>query len=219
LSLDPADETNRQSIQLYHHVASAVNLQGARVLEVGCGRGGGCSYIARYLQPASVLGIDFSSKAIAFCNRVHSVSGLSFQQGDAEALRFPAGAFDVILNVESSHCYGSMPTFLGEVFRTLRPGGYFLWADLRPQEQLAETRQQFEAVGFHCRKESLITGNVLRALEIVSKQKRETIQRLVPRVLVPCVEDFAGVSGTRVYESLRAGNLQYPNCVFQKPLQ
>jgi hypothetical protein len=43
------------------------------------------------------------------------------------------------------------------------------------------------------------------------------IQRLVPRLLVPCVEDFAGVSGTRVYESLWAGAVQYASGVLQKP--
>ena len=95
-----------------------------------CGRGGGCAYLARYRQPAAVLGIDISPRAIAFCRRIHLVPGLSFRPGDAEALPCPAEAFDVVLNVESSHCYGSMPTFLNEVFRVLVPGGYFLWADL-----------------------------------------------------------------------------------------
>jgi SAM-dependent methyltransferase len=217
LLLESADEVNRYSIQLYHHLAHTVNMDGARVLEVGCGRGGGCSYLARYQQPASVLGIDFSAKAIAFCNRVHAVPGLSFQQGDAEALPCQTGTFDIVLNVESSHCYGSVPAFLGEVFRVLRPGGYFLWADLRREDRMEETRRQFEEAGFrHC-EERMITPHVLRALELASERKRETIQRLVPRLLVPCMEDFAGVSGTRVYESLRTGSIQYPSCVLEKP--
>jgi ubiquinone/menaquinone biosynthesis C-methylase UbiE len=217
LSLGKTDEVNRYSIQLYDYVARPVSLRGARVLEVGCGRGGGSSYLARYLQPASVLGIDFSAKAIAFCKRVHAVPRLTFQQGDAEALPCEAGAFDVVVNVESSHCYGSMPAFLAEVFRVLQPGGYFLWADLRPAERLAETRRQFEQAGFRHREESMITANVLRALELDSEPKRETIRRLVPRLLVSSVEDFAGVSGTRVYDSLRTGVIEYPSCVVQKP--
>jgi SAM-dependent methyltransferase len=217
LPLAKADEANRYPIQLYQHLLHTLDLRGARVLEVGCGRGGGCSYMARYRQPASVLGIDISARAVAFCNRVHSVPGLAFQQGDAEALPCPAGAFDVVANVESSHCYGSIPTFLGEVFRVLQPGGYFLWADLRAAERLGETRRQFEEAGFLRRGESLITPNVLRALDLISDRKREMIQRLVPPLLVPCMEDFAGVSGTRVYESLRAGVVQYASVVLQKP--
>lgn len=217
LALAAADEANRYSIQLYQHVARTVELRGARVLEVGCGRGGGCSYLARYRQPAAVLGVDISAKAVAFCRRVHTVPGLTFRQGDAEALPCQADEFDIVLNVESSHCYGSVPAFLSEVGRVLRPGGYFLWADLRATERLAETRRQFAAAGFRCREESMITPQVLRALELISDRKRATIQRLVPRLLVPCVEDFAGVSGTRVYESLRVGAIQYPSFVLQKP--
>jgi hypothetical protein len=40
---------------------------------------------------------------------------------------------------------------------------------------------------------------------------------MAPPLLAPCVEDFAGVSGTRVYESLRAGAIQYASGVFQRP--
>jgi ubiquinone/menaquinone biosynthesis C-methylase UbiE len=217
LRLAKADEADRYSIQLYEQVARSVNLKGLRVLEVGCGRGGGCTYLARYRQPASVLGVDISPKAIAFCQRVHSVPGLSFRQGDAEALPCPAETFDVVLNVESSHCYGSMPTFLNEVFRVLVPGGYFLWADLGSAERLGAAHRQFAAAGFRCLEESVMTPNVLRALERDSEHRRAMIQRLVPRLLAPCVEDFAGVSGTRVYESLRTGAIEYRSSVVRKP--
>jgi ubiquinone/menaquinone biosynthesis C-methylase UbiE len=217
LSLRSPDQHHRYSIQLYEHVVSAVNLRGARVLEIGCGRGGGCSYLARYRDPASILGVDISSRAIAFCRRVHSVPGLTFQEGDAEALPCPSGAFDFVLNVESSHCYGSLPLFLAEVFRVLQPGGCFLWADLVSQERLADARRQFEAAGFRDRGEAVITPNVLHALELDSGHRRQMIQRLVPRIMAPCVEDFAGVRGTRVYESLRSGTIQYVSSVLQKP--
>ena len=43
---------------------------------------------------------------------------------------------DVVLNVESSHCYGSMPRFLAEVRRVLEPRGYFLHADFRARSAL-----------------------------------------------------------------------------------
>ncbi len=36
-----------------------------------------------------------------------------------------------MINIESSHCYGSMTRFLSEVSRVLRPNGYLLLADLR----------------------------------------------------------------------------------------
>lgn len=218
IDLEPADEPDRYSIQLYHHVAAgAVDLRGQDVLEIGSGRGGGCSYVARYLQPRSVLGIDFSPNAVALSRKRHVVPGLSFQQGDAESLPCPDNAFDAVVNVESSHCYGSMERFLGEVFRVLRPGGYFLWADMRPREERDTVLAQFQNAGLELRQEEDITPNVLLALDGVSDRKRETISRYVPRYLLPWFEDFAGVRGTRVYESLRKGDVQYRRCALQKP--
>src|SRR2546423_73177 len=71
--LCPEDEPDRFYIQLYHRVASGGEIRGAQVLEVGSGRGGGASYVARYLKPASMLGVDHSRNAAKLCSRIHSV--------------------------------------------------------------------------------------------------------------------------------------------------
>jgi SAM-dependent methyltransferase len=108
LELDPADEPDRYSIQLYHRVASAAGpLDGKDVLEVGSGRGGGASYVNRYLKPRKIIGADFSKHAVDLANARLAREGLSYVEGDAEKLPFEAGSFDVVLNVESSHCYPS----------------------------------------------------------------------------------------------------------------
>lgn len=130
--LKDGDEVNRYGIQLYHFVASALELKGLDVLEVGCGRGGGASYIMRSLQPKSMTGVDIAEKAIAFCHRYYRVEGLSFVQADAESLPFDENSFDVIVNVESSQRYGSMERFLREALRVLRPNGYFLLTSEMP---------------------------------------------------------------------------------------
>jgi hypothetical protein len=62
VKLDEADEPNRYFIQLYHHVVSAVDLTNLDVLEIGSGRGGGASYIKRYLKPKALTGVNFSDK-------------------------------------------------------------------------------------------------------------------------------------------------------------
>src|SRR5437588_5354732 len=144
LELSDGERENRFCIQLYHHVAGAVDLSGKDVVEVGSGRGGGASYIARYLKPQSMVGIDLSDKAVDFCNQNYAIEALSFRQGDAENLPLSNASVDVVGNLESSHCYGSMDRFLSEVYRVLRPGGYLLFSDHRDADQIAFLQEQLQ---------------------------------------------------------------------------
>ncbi|MEO6786347.1 MAG: class I SAM-dependent methyltransferase, partial [Chthoniobacteraceae bacterium] len=84
LPLAPEDEPDRACIQLYHHVASQVELRGEEVLEVSCGHGGGASWITRTMQPAGYTGLDLNPAGVRFCQQRHPVPGLKFVQGDAQ---------------------------------------------------------------------------------------------------------------------------------------
>jgi SAM-dependent methyltransferase len=209
LTLDAADESNRFCIQLYDYVTAPVNLMGKRVLEVGCGRGGGCSFIARYKNPQQMTGVDLSSGAIGFCRKTHHAPGLDFRTGDAENLPFADSTFDVVVNVESSHCYPNLATFFKEVHRVLRPEGYFLYADLRESVDIAEWENLLWANGFSLRREEDITSQVLSALDRDNDRKIKLIGTLVPAFLRSSFEDFAGIRGSRIYEGFRTGSLKY----------
>ena len=143
LPLAPPDEHNRYCFQQYHLTAAQVELKGKRVLEVGCGHGGGASYLMRTLHPASFTGLDLNPAAIALCRKKHMLAGLDFVRGDAEDLPFPDQSFDAVVNIESSHGYPRFSRFLAEVARVLRPGGHFLYADLRPAPGSPTGRQRW----------------------------------------------------------------------------
>src|SRR5436190_7230614 len=83
LALAEADEADRHWIQLYDHVAGAVDLNGRMVLEVGSGRGGGSSFIKRYMRTARMIGVDLSKNAVEFSRAMHRMDGLEFRIGDA----------------------------------------------------------------------------------------------------------------------------------------
>ena len=216
--LEERDEPDRPCIQLYDRVAGAIDLQGLRVLEVSCGHGGGASYVARYLGPASVLGIDRNPRAIELCRAMHRVDGLTFDRGDALALDFAEGAFDVVLNVEASHCYPDVPRFLGGVQRVLRPGGHLLFADFRTAGTGAATlRAQIDASGMDVVQCDDISRNVVRGMELNSDRSLRLIRDLVPRPLRRAAMRFAGVKGSRIYEALRTGQDVYLRYVLRKP--
>lgn len=139
--LQPADESNRYGIQLYQRVLADTDLRGRDVLEVSCGRGGACSYMARYCGPRQVTGIDLASRAVAFCREHHRYRGLRFITGDSERLPVPRSSIDVVVKVEASHCYPSGERFLAEVRRV--PG---VTRSSRPDFRLSSTRSSRRAL-------------------------------------------------------------------------
>jgi SAM-dependent methyltransferase len=207
--LKSSDERDRLCIQLYLHAIDNFDLRDRDVLEVGSGRGGGASYISRYLRPRSMTGMDFSQEAVDLCNRYRLTPGLAFVCGDAQSMPFPASSFDAVVNIESSHCYESMDAFLSEVRRVLRPGGRFFFADLRNVDGVNTLREQFSACGLILEKESDITTNVLTALRLDNARKLELIDALIPRVFHRPFRVFAGIAGTRNYAGLESGKLRY----------
>ena len=207
--LDSSDEAYRLFIQLYHMNIRDVLLENKEVLEVGSGRGGGASWIAKTMKPSSLIGLDFSREAVSLCNKWYNQENLDFREGNAQDLPFQKNSFDVVYNVESSHCYGDMSKFVSEVFRVLKNGGNFCWTDFRDEETMKKTEKMFTNSGFSIASKKEITQEVIQALDMINDTKKERISKLVPRTIRRSFETFAGVQGTPVYESFKSGKLRY----------
>ena len=217
LVLAPEDEPDRLCIQLYHRVASATDLAGKEVLEVGSGRGGGASFVARYHRPARITGADFSPQAVALCQPRHaSVANLTFVVGDAETLPFPDASFDAVINVESSHCYGRVDRFFAEAARVLRPGGWFLYTDFRaatdvPAWHAALAVPAWERVDFED-----ITTAAAAAMQADDARKRKHIAEFIPPAFQHLFGEFAGLAGGQMHEGFRSRQMLYHRFAFQK---
>ena len=216
IPLAPEDEPDRACIQLYHHVGMQVNFHGKEVLEVSCGHGGGASYLTRTQRPAKYTGLDLNASGIEFCKKRHPVGNLDFVQGDAENLPFPDNSFDVVINVEASHCYPDFPRFLAEVARVLRPGGYFLYADFRFSDGIAKWETALHMAPLKLKQARDISPEVLRGMECNSARSVELLDRKLPKFLHGLGRDFAGVKGSRVYNALLLGELSYRSYCFLK---
>lgn len=209
IALAAEDESERYGLQLYDRVAGAAPLTGLDVLEVGSGRGGGAAYVKRSLGPATLTGLDYSRDAIDLCQRRYSIPGLSFRHGDAERMPFPDDSFDAVLNVESSHCYGSLETFFREVRRVLKPGGAFLYADFRDVPEVDTWREQIRASGMTQLSEADISANVVAALEVDSQRRVDLVNNNAPKALQSTITDLVGPLGSIAYEKFRSGDWVY----------
>jgi len=207
--LDEKDKINKYSAQLYHFIANSIDLKGKDLLEVGCGRGGGLSYISRYLNPRNATGIDLNQKAINFCRRNYANQNITFLQGNAQQLKFEDNSFDVVINVESSHRYNQMDKFLDEVYRVLKPGGHFLFADFRLQSEVGKLIDQFKESNLKVIKQEIITVNVLEALKLSSIETENLILKIAPKLLQGVGKRFAATVGTPTFKKFATNEFEY----------
>lgn len=216
LILPEKEELHRYPLQMYHFLAVKTDLKGKDVLEVSSGRGGGSRYIAQYLGPKTMTGLDIADKAVAFANTQHKSENLKYVAGNAEKLPFAANSFDAIINVESCHTYGSVPRFLNEVKRVLRPGGLLLLVDIRDKAGMDLLNQEFLQSGLEKLEEEDISSNVVGAIRAESDVKVKRIKEFVPPKYQGMFSEFAGVAGSGVHRQLETGALVYHRFVLRK---
>jgi SAM-dependent methyltransferase len=109
-------------------VVDALNLRpGQHVLEVGCGSGVLCRWLARRTNGANVIaGVDINRyllrEAAALATREELADQIDFREGDAEALPFADASFDVVLSVTMLEEVDA-DRALAELVRVAKPGG------------------------------------------------------------------------------------------------
>jgi len=104
-------------------VAFAGIPDGARVLDVGTGTGALAHALEKSGGATRVVGIDPSEGFIAFARNNAQSSRLSFEVGDAQALKFPDGAFDAAMALLVMNFVPDHAKAIGEMGRVTRPGG------------------------------------------------------------------------------------------------
>lgn len=213
----PEDEDDRYFIQLYDRVVAGIPIENKVILEVGSGRGGGLDYINKYFKPSLALGIDLSPKAVEFSKNNYRGGGIYFEQGDALNIKSPSESIDVVINIESSHCYPSLTKFFQEVYRVLKPNGYFLYADLCKSSNIGKIEEELKLGGFFeiVEHENIVDG-VLQALELDNARKLAMIKAKVPWFIRWPFKLFAGMVGSRTYKSFKNGARGYNRYVLKK---
>jgi ubiquinone/menaquinone biosynthesis C-methylase UbiE len=193
------------SARLIFELIGDADLSGRAVLDVGCGRGGTVSLVDRHFDPRYVMGIDLSWKAVAFCRARHRSPRVSFLEADAERLPFQTGTFDVVTNVESSHCYPDIEAFYREVARVIAPGGWFLYTDVLERGRFEVAVNTMEDAGLVRQVDRDITPNVLRSLEEEGQRHLRAISDGQSRGLA----EFLGLPGSNVYRRMESGEDSY----------
>jgi SAM-dependent methyltransferase len=202
----PEQYINKNSVKLVLEVIQDCPVEGKRVLDVGCGRGGTVHVFKTFFNPARLVGLDLSTNAIQFCREAHKDPRVSFHEGDAENLPFGDASFDIVTNLESSHSYPHIHRFYSEVYRVLAPGGHFLYTDALPAQQITDGIAYLQHIGFELLRDRDITGNVLLSCDEVAATR---VQAFDSRNDTETIGNFLATPGSLVYEEMRTGRVIY----------
>ena len=119
---------------------------GARVLDVGSGTGSLAFAIVAAKKKCHVVGIDPSEAYVAFAtSRSPDKALVSFEVGDAQALKFANGSFDASASLLVFNFIPDAKKALGEVRRVTKPGGNVSAAVWDYSEGMRMLRIFFEA--------------------------------------------------------------------------
>jgi phosphoethanolamine N-methyltransferase len=114
-------------------VVDGVDLAGLTVLDIGCGIGGATMTLARNANAANVIGIDVERQLCEIAGERVEANGLAdrieIRHVEPGPLPFDDASFDVVFSKDSIVHIADKETLAADVFRVLRPGGWFLASD------------------------------------------------------------------------------------------
>jgi ubiquinone/menaquinone biosynthesis C-methylase UbiE len=138
------------------------SVQGKRILEIACGRGGFANLLAS--RGGIVSGADFSGTALRIAADKHACDRnghLDLTQADAENLPYAEASFDVVVSCETIEHLANPLNSLREMARVCRNGGllylttpnycnamglYYIYAKIRGRRSTPGADQPFDRV-------------------------------------------------------------------------
>lgn len=114
-------------------VIGSHDLTGRSVLDIGCGAGGIDIALVRNHRAAYVTGLDVEDPVLLHARALVAQGGLTDRIGLIKVapgpLPFPPCSFDVVFSKDSIVHIPDKHSLMAEVFRVLKPGGWFLASD------------------------------------------------------------------------------------------
>ena len=102
----------RQINLVDHCISEFSDLSNKKLLEVGCGNGANCHYIAREYEDTEVIGIDLNEENLVIAKENQESDNTTFIVDDAQKLEFVEdNSIDILICIESALHYPDKHSF------------------------------------------------------------------------------------------------------------
>ena len=109
------------------------SLEGARILEAGCGRGTGVQILLEQFGVAKICAIDVDPRQIRRAKRrlaSHRRGRVALAAGSVEQLPYPNECFDAVFDFGMLHHVPLWQAAVAEIRRVLKPGGRLFFEEV-----------------------------------------------------------------------------------------
>jgi ubiquinone/menaquinone biosynthesis C-methylase UbiE len=127
------DEFHVRGAEVSNELVKEIYLQGAKVLDVGCGLGGPSRMLAAQFN-CQVIGIDLCKEYVNTAQKLSELVGLTaqteFVHADALNLPFANGSFDIVWTQHVQMNIEDKAKFYSEIKRVLNDEGAIVYYDI-----------------------------------------------------------------------------------------
>jgi SAM-dependent methyltransferase len=167
---------------------------GARVLDLGCGAGTYVRLLAKRGHPT--VGMDYSLPSLARAAAADPARSSPYLAGEAYALPFAVGTFQVVLCVGVFQALADPERALGEIARVLASGGVAVVEALNPRTPVAAARRLTARMRSEPTRVRYTAPSVIeRAMEARGLRPLERVSIVLPPKSLPGLAARLEVSG------------------------
>ena len=193
------------------------NINVKNVLEVGCGNGGGITMLSHKYKNIHFTGVDLNYNSITQIKKQNIPNLLAFVDNAELLTTCNDNYYDVVLNVESSHCYNNVTNFYQQVYNKLKKKGIFIYTDYSTTTSWELIENDIISKGFKILKKRDVTANVCSASRKMSIYYENDFKyvRFLP-LFNHIFKNFSNNPNSNSYKRMMSGKYKYMTYKFEK---